>query len=87
MRSQSVGFIEHEGDAIAEYDSYELGFRMLSDASVDAAKQLEEGRFRILSKPEQWGTLMALLPVLRSACHTAIEETEEKFDLELPKYW
>jgi hypothetical protein len=82
-----VGFIEGEGEAIAEYDSYELGFRMLSDERIDAEKQLGEGRFRLLSKPEQWIALLQILPILRRACRIAVEEAEEEFALELPKYW
>ncbi len=83
----SLGFMDGEGEAVAEYDSYELGFRMLSDASVDGDEQIEKGRFRIVSAPERWGALMSLLPILRDACRRAVEETEAKYGLELPKYW
>jgi hypothetical protein len=83
----SLDFTEGEGDAIAEYDSYELGLRMLSDECCDGMKQIEEGRFRMLTKPEQWAALMGLLPILRKACRMAIEIAEREFDLELPKYW
>jgi hypothetical protein len=82
-----VGFIEGEGQAVAEYDSYELGLRMLSDASVDGGEQIAAGRFRILSEPESWQTLMSLLPILRIACRQAIEETERALNLTLAKYW
>jgi hypothetical protein len=83
----SVDFMEGEGDAVAEYDSYELGFRMLSDESVDPARPVAEGRFRMISRPEHWRTLMSLLPILRAACRAAVEEAEERFAVELPKYW
>jgi hypothetical protein len=83
----TLDFMEGEGEAVAEYDCYELGFRMLSDESVDGAEQIEKGRFRILSGPERWAALMRLLPILREACRKAIEETEVELDLELPKYW
>jgi hypothetical protein len=82
-----LDFMEGEADAVAEYDSYEIGFRMLSDASFDGQKQIEEGRFRIISQPQRWEALMGLLPLLRSACRRAVEEAEETFGLELPKYW
>jgi hypothetical protein len=82
-----VDFMEGEGEAVAEYESYELGFRMLSDARFDNQRQIEEGRFRILSEPERWAALMGLLPILREACHRAIEEAEEEFGVELPKSW
>jgi len=82
-----VTFIETQGEAIAEYDSYELGFRMLSDERVDGAKEIAAGRFRILTQPEKWAALMGLLPILRQSCRTAIEEAERVFELELPKYW
>jgi hypothetical protein len=80
-------FMEEEGQAIAEYDSYELGLRLLSDASMDGQKALADGRFRIISEPEHWGALMGLMPLLRAACHRAIEEAESRFGVELPKYW
>ena len=83
----SVDFMEGEGDAVAEYDSYELGFRMLSDESIDPTTPIAEGRFRIITRPEHWRALMTLLPILRDACRDAIEEAEKKFDVELPKYW
>ncbi len=82
-----VAFLEGEGEAVVEYDSYVLGFAMLSDASCDGAQQIEEGRFRILSQPEQWMALMSLLPLLRSACRRAVEEAEVAFGIELPKSW
>lgn len=82
-----LGFMEGQGQAIAEYDSYELGLRLLSDASMDAPKALADGRFRIISKPEHWGALTSVMPLLRAACHRAIDEAETKFGLELPKYW
>jgi len=83
----SVAFLAGEGDAVAEYDSYELGFRMLSDESCNGREQIEAGRFRMISKPEQWARLMSLLPILRGACRRAVEESEVRFDLILPKYW
>ncbi len=82
-----LDFMDGEGQAIAEYASYELGFRLLSDPNIDAPKHLEEGTFRIISEPERWATLSGVMPFLREACHRAIEEAEEKFGLELPKYW
>ena len=83
----SVEFMDGEGEAVAEYDSYELGFRMLSDEGLDLAQPIADGRFRMISQPERWQTLMSLLPILRNACRQAIEEAERKFGLELPKYW
>jgi len=86
-RDGSVQFMEGEGRAIAAYDSYELGLRMLSDATLDLAEPLADGRFRMLSRPGDWQTLMSLLPVLRNACRQAIEDAERTFGVELPKYW
>ncbi|MBW2271738.1 MAG: hypothetical protein JRG96_00600 [Deltaproteobacteria bacterium] len=82
-----LDFMDGPGQAIAEYDSYELGLRLLSDASMDAPKALAEGRFRIISNPEHWGTLTKVMPLLRATCHRAIEEAETRFGVELPKYW
>jgi len=82
-----LGFMEGQGRAVAEYDSYELGLRLLTDASMDGHAAIEGGRFRIISEPEHWGALMSLLPLLRAASHRAIEEAEAEFGLVLPKYW
>jgi len=82
-----IDFTQEEGRAVAEYDSYELGFRMLSDAGFDPQEQIEQGRFRVIRGAEHWHALMCLLPLLRRACHRAIEEAEDEFDLELPRYW
>lgn len=83
----SVRFIEGEGEAICEYDSYELGFRLLSDETLDVTKVMAAGSLRFLSHAEKWGALISVLPILRAACHQAVEETEQQLDLELPKYW
>jgi hypothetical protein len=82
-----LGFIEGEGQAVAEYESYELGFRLLSDPNIDARKHRKDGSFRIISGAERWAALTSVLPFLRESCQRAIEEAEERFDLELPKYW
>jgi hypothetical protein len=82
-----LGFMEGQGQAVAAYDSYELGLRLLSDASLDAPGALADGRFRILSKPEDWAALAAVMPLLRKSCQRAIEEAEVRFGLELPRYW
>jgi hypothetical protein len=82
-----LDFMEGKGQAVAEYDSYELGLRLLSDASLDAPSALADGRFRIISRPEDWGALAAVMPLLRKSCQRAIEEAETRFGLELPKYW
>jgi hypothetical protein len=82
-----LDFMEGEGQAVSEYESYELGFRLLSDPNIDGRKHLEEGRFRIISEPERWAALMGLMPFLREACQRSIEEAEERFGLEPPKYW
>jgi hypothetical protein len=82
-----LDFMEGEAQAIAEYASYELGFRLLSDPNIDGAKCIEDGSFRIVSEPERWGALAAVIHLLRESCHRSIEEAERKFNLELPKYW
>ncbi|MCZ2154891.1 MAG: hypothetical protein LC114_13500 [Bryobacterales bacterium] len=83
----SVHFMDGEGEAVCEYNTYELGFRLLSDATLDIGKVIEADGLRIISRREKWLALISLLPILRTACHQAIEEAEQKFDLELPKYW
>jgi hypothetical protein len=54
---------------------------------LDTPSALADGRFRIISRPEHWGALGAVMPLLRKSCQRAIEEAETRFSLELPKYW
>ena len=58
-----------------------------SGCEASVARIMEEGRFRIISQPERWAALMGLMPFLREACQRSIEAAEERFGLELPKYW
>lgn len=58
---------------------------MLSDPGCEAAGQIAAGKFRIISGSDRWAALMSLMPLLRQACHQAIADTEEKFDLEFSK--
>jgi hypothetical protein len=82
-----VGFRQEEGEAVAEYASYEFGYRLLGDPDMDASGFIEDGSFRIVSGAERWATLMILRPLLRAVFHRVVDETEEKFDLALPRYW
>jgi hypothetical protein len=42
----TLEFTHHEGGAIIEYDSYDIGYRLLGDANYDAMEQLENGAIR-----------------------------------------
>ncbi len=75
-----LDFMKGEGQAVAEYASYKLGFHLLSDPSRDGAERIiEAGSFRILSEPEQWARLKNPMPMLRATCHRTIEEAEKDF--------
>ncbi len=71
-----LDFMEGEGRAVAEYDSYELGLRLLSDVSMDASEALADGRFRIISNPEDSAMLAGAMPALTSVGHRAISVAE-----------
>ena len=82
-----ISFIEEEGEAVAEYGSYDFGYRLGGDPTLEIAPFLEDGSFRIVSGAESWEALMALRPQLREAFHRAVDETEEALDVKLPRYW
>ncbi|MFO8010970.1 MAG: hypothetical protein R6U89_09180 [Dehalococcoidia bacterium] len=80
-------FMEEEGNAVIEYDSYALGLQMLGDENCSFAEQVKAGRVRFIRNAQDFAKMAALQPLQREAFRVAIEETEKKFDLELPKYW
>jgi hypothetical protein len=77
---------DEEGDALVEWDSYNLAYRALSDSTFDQMPEIEAGRCRYTRNAEQFGELMAVIDCFRSALKDAIAETEARFDVELPKY-
>jgi hypothetical protein len=82
----TLGFIDHEGDAIIEYDSYDIAYRLLGDESYDTMELLEKGGLRFLQNIEHFMKLGELLPLMREAFYVAITDAENKFNIEIPKY-
>ncbi len=82
----TLGFIDEEGDAIIEYDSYDIAYRLLGDGSFDAIELLDKGSLRFTQNVEHSVKLAVLLPLLREAFYVAIADAENKFNIEMPKY-
>jgi hypothetical protein len=82
----TLEFTHHEGGAIIEYDSYDIGYRLLGDANYDAMEQLENGSIRYSKNLEDFVKLAELLPLMREALYVAIADAENKFNIEMPKY-
>ena len=79
-------FIDQEGEAIIEYDSYDIAYRLLGDESYDTMELLEKGELRFIQNIEHFVKLAELLPLLREAFYVAIADAENKFNIEIPKY-
>jgi len=82
----TLGFIDQEGDAIIEYDSYDIAYRLLGDESFDTTELLDKGSLRFKQNIEHFVKLAALLPLLREAFYVAIADAENKFNIKMPKY-
>ena len=85
----SVKFIptNENADAIAEYDSYDLGMHLLGDPNTDAGEHIKAGRFRMVKNPQVFAKMVPVQPLMREAFRVAIEGAEKEFDIDLPKYW
>lgn len=82
----TLGFIDHEGNAIVEYDSYDIAYRLLGDETCNMMELLEKGVLRFTRNIEHFLRLAELLPLMREAFHVAIADAENRFDIEMPKY-
>ena len=82
----TLGFTSQEGDAIVEYDSYDIGYRLLGDETFDARELLKKGEFRYVRNTEHFVKLMKVLPLMREAFYVAIADAENKFNIDMPKY-
>jgi len=82
----TLRFIDHEGDAVIEYDSYDIAYRLLGDECYDTMELFNKGLLRFTKNTGQFVKLTGLLPLMREAFYMAIEDTENKFDIEMPKY-
>lgn len=82
----TLGFIDQEGDAIVEYESYDIAYRLLGDESYDTMELLDKGGLRFIQNVEHFVKLAELLPLMREAFYVAIADAENKFNIEMPKY-
>ncbi len=82
----TLEFMDREGEAVVEYDSYEIGHRALADASVDASKLMEEGKLRFTKNAELFTKLIPLIPLMREAYYAVIKNVEKQFNVEMPRY-
>ena len=82
----TLGFIEEEGESVVEYDSYDIGHHALADPNVDAAKLAAEGKLRFVKNPELLIKLVCLVPLMREAYYAVMDQVEEKFGVEMPRY-
>lgn len=83
----SIYFMEGEGNAVIEYDSYALGIQMLGDANCSFGEQVKKGKVRFVKNSKDFAKMGPLQPLQREAFKVAIEAAEKKFNIELPKYW
>ena len=82
----TLEFVEQEGDAILEYNSYDIGYRLLADENCDMMELLNRGELRFVQGIEYFLKLGEVLPLMREALYAAIAEAEKKFNIEMPKY-
>jgi len=82
----TLGFVDHEGDAVIEYDSYDIAYRLLGDESYNTMELLDKGVLRFTKNIEHFVKLADLLPLMREAFYVAIADAENRFNIEMPKY-
>jgi len=82
----TLRFIDQEGDAIIEYDSYDIAYRLLGDGSYDTMELLNQGSLRFVEKAEHFVKLAELISLMREAFYEALADAEKKFNIEMPKY-
>jgi hypothetical protein len=82
----TLEFTDQVGEAIVEYDSYDIAYRLLGDADYDSMELLSKGSIRFEEEAEHFVKLAELVSLMREAFYVAIEEAENKFNIEMPKY-
>ena len=82
----TLGFIDQAGNAIIEYDSYDIAYRLLGDESYDTMELLDKRAIRFTRNAEHFGKLAEIIPLMREAFYVAIKDAEDKFNIEMPKY-
>jgi len=82
----TLGFIDEDGDAIIEYDSYDSAYRLLGDESCNTTELFDKGGIRFTRNIEHFMKLAEILPLMREAFYVAIVDAENRFNIEMPKY-
>ena len=77
---------EDTGETIISYADFESGYRAAADINYDYGKAVEEGKFRVEGSFEDAMKMGAMMSDIVTAFKKAIEDTEKKFSVELPKY-
>jgi hypothetical protein len=80
-------FRDEEGDAVVEWDTYELAYRALGDESYNPEEDITGGRCRYTKNPENFLMAQDIIFAFREALKVAIKDAEKKFGVQLPKYW
>jgi hypothetical protein len=82
----TLRFIDQEGEAVIEYDSYDIAYRLLGDKTCDTMELLDKGVLRFTKNTGHFVKLTKLLPLMREAFYVAIADAENEFDIEMPKH-
>ena len=82
----TLRFIDREGEAVIEYDSYDIAYRLLGDESCNTMELFDKGVLRFIKNTGHFVKLAEFLPLMREAFYVAIADAENKFNIEMPKY-
>jgi hypothetical protein len=82
----TLEFVDREGNAIIEYSSYDIAYRLLGDESCDMRELFHKGVLRFIQNIEHFVKLAEVIPLMREAFQAAIADAENKFNIEMPKY-
>lgn len=77
---------EDTGETIISYVDFESGYRAAADINYDYGEAVQEGKFAIDGSFEDAMKMGNMMSDIVRAFKKAIEDTENKFTLELPKY-
>jgi hypothetical protein len=82
----TLSFVDYDGDAIIEYDSYDIAYRLLGDENYGMMELFDKGVLRFIQNIKHFAKMAELLPLMREAFCVAIADAENKFNIEMPKY-
>ena len=77
---------EATGQSIIHYVDFETGWRALADENYEYMKAFEEGKFWVEPSPEDALRMEPLMPDMARAFAKAMEDTENEFNIQLPRY-